>query len=386
MSNFKLGLIKRDYIFRNTLLKWVQTKLFYPCSFKTHSQARPFIMPQKILIFRTGSLGDNICALPAFSVIREQFPNASIDILTNAGATTNVSLENIIDTSKFNKIINYFGQSKIALHKLIKQSQYDLFIVLPQYDSGVIQQIKTMLFIRSTGIKYAFGWIISQTFLFKRYQEKHFQFPNERDRLLNILHNNELNTSRPYYIASTTEASVQKVTQVIQAHALQTKIRNVGIVIGSKLKRNQWPLGHFKKVIAELTNNHLNVLLFGSTQDAENANSLCINTQVYNFCGQFTPLETAECMRHCTLVISNDTGPMHLAYMVNTPVIALFSSRDFPGKWYPPLTASNKIFRTPNMSCSICFKNSCKRNTCMEQITPEKVLETALKQMSYVWN
>ena len=149
MSNFKLGLIKRDYIFRNKLLKWIQTKLFYPCSFKTHSQARPFIMPQKILIFRTGSIGDNVCALPAFSVIREQFPNASIDILTNAGATTNVSLENIIDTAKFNRIINYFGQSKITLHKLMKQSQYDLFIVLPQYDSGLIQQIKTMLFVVS---------------------------------------------------------------------------------------------------------------------------------------------------------------------------------------------------------------------------------------------
>jgi ADP-heptose:LPS heptosyltransferase len=80
-------------------------------------------------------------------------------------------------------------------------------------------------------------------------------------------------------------------------------------------------------------------------------------------------------MKYCKLVISNDTGPMHLAYAVGTPLIAIFSSRDYAGKWFPPENEKNIVFRNNDVYCANCFNEELNQNMCFKNINSNIVIE-----------
>lgn len=369
MEFFLNFLVRSDYWLRNFILLTVQNALF--------TKSRDNDRIKRVVVFRTGSIGDSICALPALSVIRRNFSSAQIDILTNAGSENFVSLDKLVDRSQFNAIINYLGMSKKLLAAELKENKYDLFIELPQYDAPLLKQIKSMFFARFIGVKHAFGWRVSQTFFLKKFQERKIKFTNERDRLVSILQDNGIAISGSSYIVVDNPSIVQSVAYVFKENNLTNKAHNIGIVIGSKVERNKWPIDHFKQLVKYYSDKDFNLLIFGGNDDAVNADALRLGDTVFNFCGKFSPLETAEAMKFCSVVITNDTGPMHLAYLYNTPVVAIFSARDFPYKWYPPENGKNKVFRSSGIACSICFKRECFDNICMKKITPNEVIEAA---------
>lgn len=343
------------------------------------------IEAKKILIFRTGSLGDSVCALPAINTIRNNFPDAQIDILTNAGAENLVSLGALIDRSFVNEIINYYGMPKAELFKKLKANKYDLFIQLPQYSAAWFRQIRDIFISKSLGVKYAFGWQIGSTRFLAKHQAKFIKFENERDRLLGILKKNGLKSYGLVYplgFNSEIKGKIRDVTlsgactelaEVAKGETEPNTNNNIGLVVGAKRPQNRWPIEYFKDVADYLLNQNKNLLLFGGPEDYELAQQIKGN-KVFNFCGKLTPLETAEMMKYCKLVISNDTGPMHLAYAVDTPLIAIFSSRDYAGKWYPPENEKNIIFRNNDIYCANCFSEEVNGNKCLRSILPKQII------------
>jgi ADP-heptose:LPS heptosyltransferase len=96
-----------------------------------------------------------------------------------------------------------------------------------------------------------------------------------------------------------------------------------------------------------------------------------------NLAGQTDLFQLAELYRRCCVVISNDSGPMHLAAAVGTPVVAIFGPTD------PALTGpygKQHVALRADIPCSPCFKDSCANRVhmeCMKLITVEQVLEAA---------
>jgi len=231
------------------------------------------------------------------------------------------------------------------------------------------------LVVKLLGIKYAFGWQLSHTTLFSKWQEKYSSFINERDRLLKMLSHNQLEIANPTFLFGLNGQIKTKVNLLLQQKNITQKDKNIGIVTGGKLERNRWPLANFIKVVEYYLDKGYNILIFGGPDDSEQAQKIIFHKNVFNFCGTLIPLETVEAMKYCSVVIANDTGPMHMAYAVGTPLVALFSSRDYPGKWYPPNDAINKVFRTEGVHCSICFHRKCASNICMQQIQVEQAIK-----------
>ena len=110
----------------------------------------------EILIFRTGSLGDGVCAMPALSIIRKSFPNAKIDVITNASSIkSKTSLGHLLDSNLYNVI--YYNNFK-ELFDVIQKNNYDLYIELTQNYDSLFRQLRNIFFIKFSGIPYAFGW------------------------------------------------------------------------------------------------------------------------------------------------------------------------------------------------------------------------------------
>ena len=148
---------------------------------------------------------------------------------------------------------------------------------------------------------------------------------------------------------------------------------SIAVVVGAKRPQNRWPLQYFSEVIESFQNQY-NILLVGGNDDLPLTNDLQKGASIFNFCGKLSPLQSGLLLKKCILVVSNDTGPMHLAYAVGTPLIAIFSSRDFPGKWFPPEAPQNHVYRSYDVSCSLCLSETCSNNICMQRIKPSLII------------
>jgi 3-deoxy-D-manno-octulosonic-acid transferase/heptosyltransferase-1 len=95
-----------------------------------------------------------------------------------------------------------------------------------------------------------------------------------------------------------------------------------------------------------------------------------MTTEAVNLGGQTTLRELACLYRQAALVITTDSGPMHLAAGVGTPVIALFGPTD-PARTGPYGTGHRVIRR--GLDCMPCFRRRCKTRNCMRAIAVEEV-------------
>lgn len=358
----KLFIVRAVLRLQNALLSVVQAILF--------SRAKN---PRRILIFRTGSLGDSLCAIPSIRAIRLKYPGAQLDILTNAGSKNLVGLHFLLEKEAYNDIIDYQGVSKKELFLSLKKNKYDLVIQLPQVDSPFLSLLRDMIIFRGIA-RSGWGWRKSQVKLFRQTQSRNIQFPNEIERLLLLLKKNGIDTSFPKTFLHPSQNDLAVAKEVFSVLGISRTKKPVAIVVGAKRPQNRWPILYFKELVTALSKNY-ELVLIGGPEDITLAAPIQDIPGVFNACGKLTPMQSAAALSLCRLTISNDTGPMHLSYAVGTPTIALFSSRDLPGKWYPP--AGHVVFRTNGIYCEACFSEVCGSNICMQSIMPGDVIARA---------
>ena len=124
--------------------------------------------------------------------------------------------------------------------------------------------------------------------------------------------------------------------------------------------------------LADLINNELRmkVVFTGSEKEPMGKITSLMAAEGINLGGQTSLSELACLYKKALVVISTDSGPMHLAAAAGTPVIALFGPTD--PKRTGPYGSGHTIIRT-EIDCSPCFLKKCPTKKCMEDITPEQV-------------
>lgn len=102
---------------------------------------------------------------------------------------------------------------------------------------------------------------------------------------------------------------------------------------------------------------------------------------VINLAGQTTLRELAGALKCCRLLLTNDSGPMHLAAAVGTPVVVPFGSTS-PEMTGPILSAGAQILRAPGIPCAPCFRRNCPIDfRCMRGIACDAVVAAALRAL-----
>jgi heptosyltransferase-2 len=98
---------------------------------------------------------------------------------------------------------------------------------------------------------------------------------------------------------------------------------------------------------------------------------------VLNLAGKTNLRELTAALKICRLLLTNDTGPMHLAAAVGTPLVAVFGSTS-PEMTRPPISTSVQIVRAADIPCSPCFLRQCPIDfRCMTRIAPAEVVQAA---------
>jgi heptosyltransferase-2 len=95
------------------------------------------------------------------------------------------------------------------------------------------------------------------------------------------------------------------------------------------------------------------------------------------FTGQVSLLELAALIRKCTIFLTNDSGPMHVAVAQKTPVVAIFGPSNEVG--FGPYDKQAITLRATDVPCSPCGLHSCDHLSCMTQIEQDMVLRQVLQ-------
>jgi ADP-heptose:LPS heptosyltransferase len=150
----------------------------------------------------------------------------------------------------------------------------------------------------------------------------------------------------------------------------------IGFGPGSKMPSKRWPLERFVEVGRGLIERFdIWPVVFGGVEDSDDANHLLAAWgRGYSAAGKLSVRAAAVALKRCELYVGNDTGTMHLAASVDTKCVAIFSSRDWPGRWYP-YGEGHRVFRT-QIECEGCGLVECveRRNECLDRITAAEVL------------
>lgn len=312
-----------------------------------------------LLIFRLGSVGDTVVALPCFRLIKKAFPNAKRVVLTNKPVNHQAcALELILENMGLaDTFIDYpchvsLLQKIILLRKIIKQYRFTKMVYFHQSRSW-LQAWRDFLFFKFCGIKKIIGLSLFQHGFQYCYDHKTNLYESEYQRLARQLKAlGEIDwTDESVTDLALTEKELQKACDLIK-----TDIHNQSFIvcsIGTKHPMKEWGEDNWHNMICALAKQYSNYCLVFIGVSSEYARSETLLSywqgSTVNLCGKLSVRESAALLRFAKLFIGHDSGPMHLAASVNTTCVAIFSRHAKPGCWYP-YGSQHKIIYPPGNS------------------------------------
>ena len=154
---------------------------------------------------------------------------------------------------------------------------------------------------------------------------------------------------------------------------------------GARWENKRWPAGYFAELIRQLARTFPDArfAILGAAEDRPLGDTIAqAETQrCLNLCGQTSLPEMIEWLRLCRLMITNDTGPMHVAAALGKPQVALFGPTE--PRRTGPYGHLEDVLRI-DLPCSPCLKGHCtweKPEECLKAISPEMVFARAQKKL-----
>ena len=146
----------------------------------------------------------------------------------------------------------------------------------------------------------------------------------------------------------------------------------------------RWPAEHFLALAkALLARPECHLLLIGAARDAAATQPLLLDPdRTMDLAGKTDPAETVEALRKCAVLVTHDSGPMHLGAAAGIPVVGIFGPTQPVEK--VPIThpLSRYLWHGASLTCSPCYRDGvqppCSHPTykyCMKSVSPEEVLE-----------
>lgn len=299
-----------------------------------------------IVIFRIGSIGDTVVALPCFHAIARAFPHERKILLTNAVAGVRAAaVESLFEgTGLIDGTLQFPLRSgrlllrhSLALVRELRQLAPRALIYLAPRPSGW-PVYRDLLFFTAAGIRRIIGAPWDPGDRQCRVDPRTGEVEYEAQRLARVL-----GATIPVDLSPGSWdlrlSAAERATADRHLTTLPPGQMIVALAPGARQPLKDWGEARWATLVG-LLNLRLTpaALVFVGAADergrAERLAALWPGPKV-NVCGELTPRESAALLARCDLMVCHDSGPMHLAACQGTPCIALFGSTNRPHQWYP---------------------------------------------------
>ena len=339
----------------------------------------------KILIVKLSAIGDVIHTLPSLNAIRKHYPDAHITWLVEEAASNLVvrheALDRVIISKRKQWIKSVLSPSCLKnikeayqFIKELRDTEYDLIIDFQGLlKSGVLIALARGK--RKTGFDKGM-----------EHMEHSYIFLNERIppvnmdnhallRNLMLINTLGIKSKEIEYKIPISDHTRKFIDSILVRHRIKGPELLVAINPVAKWKTKLWDNRKFALLADRLIEKYnASVIFTGSQADRSTIDNImsCMSQSAVNLAGETTLKTLAALYEKTKFLISTDTGPMHMAAAVGTPVIAL-SGPTAPWRT-GPFGSEHKILRS-GIECSPCFKRQCGTIDCMKQISVEQVMD-----------
>jgi ADP-heptose:LPS heptosyltransferase len=319
----------------------------------------------KFLIIRFSSIGDIVLTTPVIRCLKKQVPDAEIHFLVKD------SFRSIVQHNPYIDKVHVLAHSWELMIEELKVEEYDYIIDL--HHNTKTLRVKNALKKKS----FSFYKLNIQKYFYTAFKINMLPDVHIVDRYLKTVTSFGVKNDGAgldYFIA---EQEKIKRQDIPASHTAGY----IACVIGAAHGTKRWPIHKWKEFCTKM--NHP-IILLGGSEDRVNGDEIAaVDTiKVYNACGKFKLNESADLVRNAKLVISNDTGLMHIAAAFKRPVISLWGNTVPAFGMYPyygDAPVSDVIMQTNKLFCRPCSKigyNKCPLGhfKCMEKIEVDEVI------------
>jgi len=345
----------------------------------------------KILIVKLSAIGDVIHTLPALNALRRHHPKSHITWLVEEAAASLVQGHRALDRVLVSRRKHWLrklkkpGRAKSLLEirdfiRALRDTRYDLII-----DFQALLKSSVLIALAKGRRKVGFGRGLA-------HMEGSYLFLNERipavnmeihalDRGLMLLEAMGVPRGKLTYDLPVETADRRAVNVLLDRFGIDASKPLVAINPVAKWKTKLWPPGKFARLADQLIDHcGVQVVFTGSTQDRATVSGILAHMRfpAVSLAGETSLKTLAALYQRCRLLISTDTGPMHLGCAAAIPVVALFGPTA-PGRT-GPYGKQHRIVRT-GVACSPCFKRICPIGTgeCMGLLATRQVFNAVAR-------
>ncbi len=334
-----------------------------------------------------GSLGDHLIALPLYRRLRAIHANDVLSLISDvpaSGSRKLVGPAKILPEGLFDQIWGYpvgSGWRQVReTYGLFRRQRFDLVYYLMPTRSPR-QLWRDRLFFRIARVPVvglrpgdATAWEAP------RYLPDTQRYEHEMNRLARAI---PALRGASQDVAQDSSLQLTAAERGVCSATLGPWVgRSVTISLGTKCDVNHWGPENWQQLVRRLSRfgGIDRLVIIGAADEYDECETVrqCWTGEAHNLCGQLTPRQSAAIIAASQLFIGHDSGPMHMAAAVGVPIVAIFSSRNLPGVWFP-LSERQTIHYT-NIECMGCERLRCddRQKACIKRITVDEVYASCI--------
>jgi heptosyltransferase-2 len=334
-----------------------------------------------ILVVGPAWVGDMVMAQTFFKLMRQQYPDTSIDVI--APAATLPLLERMPEIRRAislpigHKEFNLKARFKLGLE--LRKEKYSQAILLTNtWKSALVPFI--------AGIPQRTSWVGEQRYVLindiRRLNKEALPLQIQRFAALAFPAPKDLYAFAKQYTLETLpwpklEVSTEQRAAICERFNFKIQDKKIlGLCPGAEFgPAKRWPSEHYAKLAKEYLARGWEVWLFGSPKEKEAADLIMQQTEdrCVNLVGKTRLAEAIDLMACTTAIVTNDSGLMHIAAALGKPVVVVYGSSS--PRFTPPLSHQAQILSL-GLSCSPCFQRECPLGhlKCLNDLLPEQVI------------
>jgi heptosyltransferase II len=324
-------------------------------------------LPHKILIIRPGGIGDAVLLIPTVQSLKQQFPHIRITVLAEKrNASAFILCPDIQEILRYDKPTELLRALRGSFDVVLDTEQWHR---LPA------------IVARFTGAPMSIGFATNER---SRLFTHNIPYSHDEYEVLSFL-----NLLTPLGIVRRSEYSTPFLTvpenEMQRAEELLGDLSEksfIAIFPGGSIRERRWGAEKFKLLAGELNAEGFPVAVVGGKEDTDAGEIIVAENHGINVAGKMSLVETAAVIKKSAVLVSGDSGALHVGVGLNRPTVSLFG----PGiakKWAPQ--GDRHIVINKSLPCSPCtmfgYTRKCPVNSrCMEEITVGEVF-AAVKEL-----
>lgn len=332
-----------------------------------------------ILVTDLMHIGDIVFITPFLHVLRRAAPQAKItllaDLRTHEVVKYNPNIDKLLTIDKKGKDDNYKALWNFAA--MLRSQHYDIMVNLHPTE-------RCSFLAAFSGAKYKVGVTSA---IFKPWYDRVLKFDPDPDLLIVDMY---LDILKQLGVKDLSHNGVEMygaehekpfADEFYESSGVKETDTIIGFNVGGSWPTKRWLPEYFAKTADYYLGKGYKVVFFGGQMDVpivEEIKANMANKSTMQATGKTTLLQLAALLKRCVVLISGDSGPVHVATTQKVPVVTIYG----PSPWlkFPPVT-DKKVLLMAGLDCQPCREHHCSHHTCMKEVTPEMVID-AVKSLT----